>query len=165
MRLRRNRGSAALWALLGVSALALTGALVYRAWPILFPSVTAAAPLDPGCDLREGPCTGGLPGGGRIRFEVRPPTIPVLRPLSLTVTLDGVEAGGVEVDFAGTDMNMGYNRVSLRQAAPGRWQGEAVLPVCVRDVMGWEATVLLDTPRGLMAAPFRFDTYRSGGGD
>jgi hypothetical protein len=28
--------------------------------------------------------------------------------------------------------------------------------------MRWEATVLVDTDQGLMAAPFRFDTYRSG---
>jgi hypothetical protein len=34
-----------------------------------------------------------------------------------------------------------------------------MLPICVRDVMNWEAKVLLDTAEGRMAAPFRFDAY------
>jgi hypothetical protein len=157
-----HRLAASAWALAGSLLLALIAGLVYRAWPILFPPVTASATLDPSCDLRAGPCTGRLPGGGSVRFHIEPETIPVLRPLVLTVQLDRVEARGVEVDFAGTDMNMGYNRVSLSQAAPSRWRGEGMLPICVREVMRWEATVLVDTDQGLMAAPFRFDTYRSG---
>jgi hypothetical protein len=36
-----------------------------------------------------------------------------------------------------------------------------MLPVCVRDVMSWEAKILIRTQEGLTAAPFRFDTYRS----
>jgi hypothetical protein len=155
-----HRLAATAW-FVGFLLLALIAVLVYRAWPMLFPPVTAAAPLDSDCDLRAGPCTGRLPGGGSVRFRIEPESIPVLRPLILTVQLDGIDAHGVEVDFAGTDMNMGYNRVSLTKETPSGWRGEGMLPICVRQVMRWEATVLLDTEQGLMAAPFRFDTYRS----
>lgn len=154
-----SRIRAGWWAALGLLVAAAAGGLAYQAWPILFPSVTAAAPLDPDCDLRTGPCSGRLPGGGTVRFGIEPKAIPVLKPLTLTVRLEGVEARGVEVDFAGTDMNMGYNRVALRGVAPGLWRGEGMLPICVRDVMSWEAKVLLDTADGRMAAPFRFDAY------
>jgi hypothetical protein len=154
-----------LWTVLGVLALSGIGALLHKAWPILFPRVVASAPVDPGCDLRAGPCVGFLPGGGAVRLAIEPRTIPVLRPLGLTVRLDGVQARGVEVDFTGTDMNMGYNRVALRREAPGQWSGRGMLPVCVRDVMSWEARVLVDTGDGLVAAPFRFDTYRERSSD
>lgn len=156
-----RRRAAIGWAVLGILILSLIGVLVYKTWPVLFPQLVAVAAPDPDCDLRAGPCSGVLPGGGRIGFRIEPDDIPVLQPLMLSVRLDGLDVQGVEVDFAGTDMNMGYNRVPLQRDVTGLWQGQGILPVCVRNVMHWEATVLLKTPDGLMAAPFRFDTYRN----
>lgn len=156
-----NRSTGVLWTLLGLLTTSLAGIAVYTAWPVLFPDVVAVSPLDPDCDLRAGPCTAVLPGGGGVSFEILPDEIPVLRPLGLNVRLEGMRAHGVEIDFAGTEMNMGYNRVPLRQGAPDLWQGQGMLPVCVRNRMEWEATVLLSTAEGLMAAPFRFETYRT----
>lgn len=149
------------WLVVGVVLLSLAGVLVRAAWPVLFPDVVAVAPLDPDCDLRAGSCTAILPDGAKIGFGIEPHRIPVLEPLRLVVHVDGVEAHSMEVNFAGTDMNMGYNRVVLTQEAEGLWRGEGTLPVCVRDVMNWEATVLVETDEGLKAAPFRFDTYRN----
>jgi tRNA 2-selenouridine synthase SelU len=57
-------------------------------------------------------------------------------------------------------MNMGYNRVSLHKVQPGRYEGKAMLPVCVRDRMRWEAKVLVQSPGGYLLGPFRFDTFR-----
>jgi hypothetical protein len=57
-------------------------------------------------------------------------------------------------------MNMGYNRPKLEPADEGRFSGTGVLSVCVLDRMTWEATVLASTDRGIMAAPFRFETMR-----
>jgi hypothetical protein len=64
----------------------------------------------------------------------------------------------VQVDFVGVDMDMGYNRPSLTEAGPGIYRGEGMLPICVRDRMAWEARLLIGTPAGLLAAPFRFET-------
>jgi len=150
-----------LWLALGLLLAGLVGVAVYKTWPVLFPEVVAVAALNPNCDLRAGACRGVLPSGGKVDFSIEPDTIPVLKTLRLTVGVEGLEVQAVDVDFAGTDMNMGYNRVALQPDASGLWLGQGMLPVCVRDVMGWEATVLLRTADGLMAAPFRFVTHRN----
>lgn len=149
-----------LWLMvLGLLAVVI-GVAVYKALPLLSPEPVLSAPLDPHCDLRSGPCEARFPGGGTLTFEILPRAIPVLVPLSLRVVTQGLEPRGVEVDFAGVDMNMGFNRVSLMAAGGDRFEGEGMLPTCVRQRMDWEAKVLLMTPAGLLAAPFRFETTR-----
>lgn len=150
----------ALWLIAAALIAAIIGVVVYKVHPLLRPEPLFSAPLDPGCDLRSGPCIARFPEGGVLRFEILPHQIPVLAPLSLRVETQGLAVQGVEVDFAGVDMNMGFNRVALRALGGGRFAGEGMLPTCVRDRMVWEAQVLLQTPGGLVAAPFRFDTTR-----
>jgi hypothetical protein len=150
----------ALWLLILALFGAIAGVAVYKAQPLLNPKPVLAAPLDPDCDLRSGPCRARFPGGGALIFEILPRAIPVLAPLRLRVEAEGLEARAVEVDFAGVDMNMGFNRVHLAPLGDGRYEGEGMLPTCVRDRMDWEAKVLLQTPAGLLAAPFRFATTR-----
>ena len=149
----------------GVSVLLLIGVVAiagYKAWPVLFPKAAVTAELDPKCDLRAGPCRITFPQGEAVSFEIQPHDIPVIAPLKLRVELEGFAPERVEVDFSGVDMNMGFNRPSLKAVSPGRYSGDALLPVCVRDVMEWEAKVLLYTKRGLMVAPFRFSTFKPG---
>lgn len=153
-----------LWLAGGGLFAAMAAGALYVAWPLLNPAVVATAPLDPQCDLRQGPCTAVLPDGGRVRLGLAPSTLPLLEPLAIEVRLDGLRAFAVEVDFAGVDMNMGYNRPRLAAEGEGRYVGNTVLPVCVRQRMDWEARVLVRTPDGLMAAPFRFSTYKGKGG-
>ena len=149
-----------------VSAVALFLAVAAVAWiqvrPLLYPEVALVAPLDEDCDLREGPCTAMFPDGAWVVFELLPRHIPLVQELRFSVRTDGIDASDVEVDFAGVDMNMGFNRAHLDFVGPGEFSGTGVLPVCVRNRMSWEAKVLLHTDEGLLAAPFRFDTYRSG---
>jgi hypothetical protein len=54
-------------------------------------------------------------------------------------------------------MNMGFNRPALAPAGPGRFAGQATLPVCVTGRMTWQATVLVEAGRTRIAVPFRFD--------
>jgi hypothetical protein len=154
-----SRGTRIWLAAAGVFTAVAAGAF-YVAWPLLNPTVVATAPLDPGCDLRQGPCTGTLPNGATVRFGLEPRNIPLLEPLAIDVRVGGMRALGVQVDFAGVDMNMGYNRPSLAVEGEGRYVGKAVLPVCVRYRMDWEARVLVRTAEGLMAVPFRFSTFK-----
>ena len=95
-----------------------------------------------------------------MRFGLEPKDLPLLEPLAIEVRLDRLRADAVEVDFAGVDMNMGYNRPRLSHDDDSRYLGTTVLPVCVRHRMDWEARVLIRTPDGLMAAPFRFSTFK-----
>jgi hypothetical protein len=82
----------------------------------------------------------------------------MVTPLQLEVKLAGIEAAKVEVDFAGVDMNMGYNRPELAATGPGRYASEAMLPVCVTGKMAWQATVIVEAGRQRIAAPFRFNS-------
>lgn len=143
--------------LIVVSAIA-----VYKVWPLLFPKVYLAAVVDPHCDLRAGPCTSPLPGGASVTFSIEPRSIPVMRPLKFEVDLEGLAAKGVQIDFSGVDMNMGFNRPTLQRQTTGHYSGEGRLPVCVRDAMEWEARVLVETDDGLVSAPYRFITVKPG---
>jgi hypothetical protein len=151
-----------IWLLAGVLFVALGGVAAYKVWPLLNPQVAVQAPLDPDCDLRAGPCISILPGGGRVSFGIRPLSIPVVEPLELEIRVEGVDAASAEVDFSGVDMNMGFNRPKLESRGGGVFSGDGMLPVCVRDAMEWEAKVLLRTPDGLVAAPYRFITVKPG---
>ena len=151
-----------LWGIAGVLFVALAGVAAYKALPILNPEVGGVAALDSGCDLRAGPCHSELPGGGSVSFAIKTPGIPLVKPLDLEVRLTGIEASKVEVDFIGIDMNMGFNRPRLSVKEGGVYGGTGMLPVCVRVAMEWEARVLITSPRGLLAAPFRFITVKEG---
>ncbi len=120
-----------------------------------------AVELEPdGCDLQKKACRRSLPGGGEMVFEIQPRPIPLVTPLKLRVEVKGVPVRRVEVDFTGLNMNMGYNRPRLKEVAPGRFEAEGYLPVCIRQRMEWQAKVLLYLPGKVVAVPYRFDTIR-----
>lgn len=177
-----------LWGAVALLALAALGVAAIKGWPLLHPPVSERARLDLNCDLRAGPCSVRFEGGGEVSFEIVPHAIPVVQPLQLRVTLKALPPPQqVEVDFAGVEMEMGFNRVVLQPPAEPRqgsetaladawmgdasaappapmvWTGRGMLPVCVRERMTWEARVLLYYPQRLLAAPFRFESVRPGG--
>ena len=154
--------SKVLWSLAATFFVILVGAAAYKGRALLFPGGRAGAPLDPHCDLRRGPCTSSLPGGGVLTFEITPHDIPLVQPLELKVETRGVSATAAEVDFSGVEMYMGFNRPTLQAQAQNRFSGSGILPVCTRNRMEWEARVLLDTADGRLAAPFRFWTFNPG---
>jgi hypothetical protein len=136
-------------------ALLLTIAVAgHYASPLLLPKADVTAVPEPGCDLQRRACPAAVPGGGRIVLSIAPRPIPMLAPLRVETTLEGMTAGKVEVDFAGETMNMGYNRIELA-ADSGRHVGEASLPVCVSGGMNWIVTVLVETDRQRIAVPYR----------
>ena len=153
-----------LWIGIALAIATIVGLAFYQTWPLLFPEVAEAAPLDASCDLRTRPCTAVFPGGGSLSFSIEPRSLPLMKPLRLNIEAEGLDVDSVEVDFSGVNMNMGYNRVQLSSSTDSALvtaTGQAVLPVCVRNRMAWEAKVMLQTERGLLVAPFRFDTYRT----
>ena len=136
--------------------LALAAGVAWKAWPLLFAQGDLVAQVDPGCDLHSGPCAARLDGLGKVTLSLQPRPLQMLTPLQIEVTLDGVEAQTVEIDFQGVEMFMGYNRRELAGDGVGRYRGEGTLPICVSDGMTWQATVLATTREGLLAAPFQF---------
>lgn len=156
----KRLSSPVLWVVALVLLAAVLAVVGIKVRPILHPQPLVVAPLDRACDLTSGPCTARFPGGGAATLSVEPRGIPPVAPLRLSVELTGIEAGSVQVDFAGVDMDMGFNRPALTEVEPGSYRGQGMLPICVRDRMAWEARVLIQTPKGLLAAPFRFETER-----
>lgn len=140
-----------------VLVLAILGVVGYKLAPLFNPKTDVALPLS-ACNLSQQACVATLPDGGQLEFSVEPRPIPSLKPLKLQVTVKGSEVRKIEVDFAGTDMKMGYNRPQLESQTgqPGRFTGQAVLPICITGTMDYDATVLVETGKELVAVPFRF---------
>ena len=149
-----------LWTTVALLALILLLIVSYKLKDMLRPVVAASAELDESCDLRKTACTSKLPGGGSVTFSISPKDIPILRPLQIDVKVEGVTVSNTEIDFTGIGMDMGYNRPKLEPITKAQFKGRAILPVCVRSKMEWEARVLLQTERGLIMAPFRFFTLK-----
>ena len=129
----------------------------YKYSPLLLPKSDLTLTPAAGCDLQQQSCRAELPDGGTIELSITPHPIPVVKPLKVQVTVTGLTARKVEIDFAGVAMNMGYNRLALQPADAGRFVGEASLPVCVTGRMEWLATLLVETDRQQIAVPFHFD--------
>jgi len=149
-----------LWTIVALLTLVLLLSVSYKLKDMLKPGIAAKAELDESCNLRKGACSSNLPGGGKVTFSIAPNDIPILRPLQLDVKVEGVDVSKAEVDFTGIGMDMGYNRPRLEAVSKNQFLGKAILPVCVRSKMDWEARVLLQTDHGLIMAPFRFYTLK-----
>jgi hypothetical protein len=156
--------SALLWGIAAVLGVAVLVVVLIKAWPLFYPAVNERAPLALDCDLLSRACSVRFAAGSEVELDVRPRGIPAVHPLGLRVVLKDLPLPQrVEVDFAGVDMAMGFNRSTLSlDAESGAWMGQGMLPVCVRDRMLWEARVLLHYPDRLLAAPFRFVSLRPG---
>ena len=138
-------------------ALVILGVVGYQLAPLLNPKTDITLPLST-CDLARQACTATLPDGSQLEFSIEPRPIPSLKPLKLQATVKGSEVRKIEVDLVGTDMKMGYNRPEL-QGSNGSFIGQANLPVCITGTMEWDATVLVETGKNIIAAPFRFATH------
>lgn len=139
-----------------VAALAALGFAGYKLAPQFAPKSDITLPLST-CDLNQRPCTIDLPGGGQIEFAIDPRPIPALKPLKLLALARNADVNRIEVDFNGVDMKMGYNRPQLESIGDGRFTGQANLPVCITGTMQWDVTVIAETGRVVVAAPFRFE--------
>ena len=159
-RKNMDKQSGNLWTIAAVLLLIVLVVAGYKFKASMTPDVIAAAELDKSCDLRKGSCASVLPTGGKVTFSITPNTIPILRPLEISVETEGVKISKVAVDFVGIDMDMGYNRSKLKKIDANHFKGKAIIPVCVRSKMDWEAKVLLTTDHGLLMAPFRFYTIK-----
>jgi hypothetical protein len=120
---------------------------------------TAVAP----CELHHSSCKAMLGGSRELSLAADAPGgIRALDLLPLTVTLEGVEATAVHVDFVGRDMDMGLHRFPLEAQDNGRYEGLAQVPICTEATMSWLARVVVETPDGRLGSRFDFTVERSG---
>jgi len=168
-----NSSNNKLWLFVALLSFAILLTLAYKFKDLLTPAVNMQESVDANCDLRKGACTTVLSTGGKVSFFIDPIDIPLLKPLKLSVVLEGVDASNVEVDFVGIGMEMGYNRSVLTRESNAngsvkKFTGKAILPVCSLTKMNWEARVLLHpengssvgADNGVHLIPFRFFTIK-----
>lgn len=115
------------------------------------------------CDLNEGPCSIRHPDGGEVSLEITPRPVPMLRELELQLEYRGPgspDPEWVELDFAGVEMYMGYQRPRLERVGPGAYAGTTTLPICTTEAMTWAATVLPEGNGEAARVQYRFVTAR-----
>jgi len=125
---------------------------------LLLPASDIHVAVDKQCDLRTAACSSLLIDGGEVRFEITPKTLPVLQPLSLTVSTKDIETTTVTVNFVGINMDMGINKTVLSKSSRNTFIGITQIPACMHAKMYWAANVVLQTPRGKINVPFHFYT-------
>jgi hypothetical protein len=126
--------------ILALIAIAVVG---YRYSPQLLPATEHVIAAGPDCNLNVGPCRTALPDGASATLALTPQPVPVVSPFEVEVRIEGLAVDTLALDFAGTEMNMGFNRISLDDQGGGRWHGTAAIPVCVTGRMNWRATLLI----------------------
>lgn len=134
---------------------AICGVISYKLAPAFLPVGDDALPATR-CNPAAAPCSAALPDGGRLDFSIAPNPIRPLLPLNLVVMLNGAQADRVDIDFDGTQMSMGQNRVAL-SGSDSHFSGQAMLPVCVTGSMEWSATIRLTRKNRTLAIPFHFE--------
>lgn len=96
------------------------------------------------CQLDKQVCHLSLNSDQSIRLEISPRPIPLVKPLTVSVNLDGLP----QVDFAqleieGVNMFMGLQIVPLKAINQDRLTGEFSLPICSTQHMEWKATLVI----------------------
>jgi hypothetical protein len=145
-----------------ILALAIVAVLGYKLSPLLQAKADLTVEPMAGCDLNKQACAADLPAGARLELSLTPHPIPLVKPLQVSVSLSGMVADKVEIDFAGLSMNMGHNRKILVADGQGGFSGEAMLPICITGRMVWQATLIVESGRQRIAVPYLFEAPMGG---
>jgi hypothetical protein len=95
------------------------------------------------CDLHHGTCTKSL-SGRTVTLEVNPKPVKAMEDLLFRVTLSGNLSANAPlpfIDLGMPGMNMGPNRVILKSAGPGTYEGRGIIVRCPSGRKIWRATV------------------------
>jgi hypothetical protein len=114
--------------------------------------------LDPNCHLHLQSCTSNYQQMS-FTLDITPKPIPIAKQLNVNAQIQGVAPTQVQLDINGSNMYMGYNRITLRQQQDGSWTGKSLLAFCTTDAMQWQLTLLVDLPDGAqLQIPFPLTT-------
>lgn len=117
-------------------------------------------PLVEQCDLQQGLCR-GVQDKQQVTLLISPRPLPIAKPLDVQVGLAGFDqVDKVELDIAGVNMYMGYNRVELKPQGEGVYSGVSMLAFCTNQEMQWQISVLIHQGENVTAVPFSTTTRR-----
>jgi len=127
------------------STMALMGILV---------PVTYAAESKVNCRVNDGPCSQSLPKL-EIKLDISPKPVKAMQDLVFKVVLAGEGPDGAPyIDLEMPGMEMGPNRVNLKQTSRNVYEGKGVIVRCPTGHRTWHATVTIP---GKGKADFIFD--------
>jgi hypothetical protein len=93
------------------------------------------------CDVHAGPCRAHI-AGTKVRLDIEPKPVKAMRDLTFTVTFTGgTIVTAPYIDLAMPNMNMGRNRVTLKQAGDLVYRGEGVIVRCPSGRRTWKAKI------------------------
>jgi len=120
------------------------------------------APLAQNCNLHLAPCNSFV-DNHEIRLDITPKPVPIAKALTFNATLADLPVAQVQLDINGSNMYMGYNRITLTQQDKGQWNGKSLLAFCTTDEMQWQLTLMVDLTDGRqLQIPFPLTTpYRT----
>ena len=125
--------------------LALTGMLA---------PLTYAAESKINCRVHDGPCSQSLPTL-EIKLDITPKPVKAMQDLVFKVVLAGEGPDGAPyIDLEMPGMEMGPNRVNLKQTSRNVYEGKGVIVRCPTGDHTWQATVTIP---GKGRADFIFD--------
>jgi hypothetical protein len=127
----------------------------YKLSPLLLPQSDVTVLPDPLCDLQVQSCSVRLADGGELELSMAPRPVPMVKPFQAKVSVTGFQPQRLEIDFAGADMNMGFNRQAFVHQGGAVYVAESSLPVCITGQMDWQVTLLVERPGERIAIPFR----------
>lgn len=116
-------------------------------------------PLLTDCDLHQQACR-HQQDGQQVSLSLSPQPVPIARPINVQVELAGFEdVSKIELDIAGINMYMGYNRVNLSVDTADLYTGQTMLAFCTNEVMQWQVTVLVHQKDGqIHQIPYLLET-------
>lgn len=100
-------------------------------------------------------------GNLHILFDINPKPLKALKELSFRVTIKDpapkAAPATVSIDLSMPGMFMGKNLVSLREMAPGIYEGTGVVTKCRSGRKIWQAEVRIERPENIATAAFIFE--------
>lgn len=138
--------------IIGVWILALAAACLLMAAPARGQDRTGSM-ID--CDIQKGACE-KIVAGTRVTLEVFPKPVQVMRDLTFRVTVadHGKLSASPYIDLNMPAMDMGANRVLLKDLGEGVFEGQGVIVRCRSGRKTWRARITLPD---LGRADFTFD--------
>jgi hypothetical protein len=149
-----------IWTVVAILLLIVVALIAYKFKVSDSSQFIMQATMDESCDLHKGSCKLAFADGGSVSLLISPKTIPLLERLHVRVEVEGIPVSKVEIDFSGVGIDMGYNRPELKALTKTTFVSDAFLPVCTLSEMDWNAKVLLHTDKGLLMAPYKFNTIK-----
>ena len=101
------------------------------------------------CDLHVKSCSVDIPQFGSIQLDIEPKTIPLMKPLTFTVTLSKeLHEDELNLHIYATNMNMGFYDVKMKKISKNSYQAKTTLSSCVVGGMIWRAEIALNHKSG-----------------